>query len=263
VYQAAASDPEGSAVNFTLLVAPEGMAVDAATGRLTWTPGASVVGNHDVTLQATDALGAAATQTFVLTVVAVNLTPIITSVPPRAVHIGTAYEYDVEAFDPEGDPVTYGFETDPPAGMTIDAQTGALVWIPESAGDNPVSVRASDSGTGTEVQTFVVEVFDDPVELFSPEGAFEAFVGETLDGGEQIRRALHLVEDRPAGSLEATQKAPRVFQCLLSRLQVFEREVGIAVKGGPRQGRFPRIHAFGNIPADDAQHPAGQRAGGR
>ena len=180
VYQASASDPEGGAVTFALRVAPAGMSVDATTGRIVWTPGAGVVGDHDVVVEAGDAVGAASTQTYVLKVGALNLSPIITSVPPRAVHAGETYHYDVEAFDPEGDAVTYDFAADPPAGMTIDAQTGEVAWTAGSAGEVAVSVRARDSGTGTDVQTYVVEVFDDPLALFAPAGAFEAFVGETL-----------------------------------------------------------------------------------
>ncbi len=68
LYEAAATDPDGDPVSFVLGSGPEGMAVDAASGRLTWTPTAAQGGPQAVTLRARDGRGGEATQSFTVTV---------------------------------------------------------------------------------------------------------------------------------------------------------------------------------------------------
>lgn len=53
-YQAAASDPNGDTLTWTLTTKPTGMTVGASTGLVQWTPSSSQVGNHSVTLQVSD-----------------------------------------------------------------------------------------------------------------------------------------------------------------------------------------------------------------
>jgi len=69
-----------------------------------------------------------------------------------------SYGYDVDATDPEGDPVTYSL-TQAPAGMTIDPMTGVIDWMPGEAdlGSHDVTVRATALG-GFDEQTFTVVV---------------------------------------------------------------------------------------------------------
>ena len=60
--------PAGDVHAFALLGGPTGMAVDAATGLVTWTPTDAQVGSHDVALQAADGNGGAGIQRFVVVV---------------------------------------------------------------------------------------------------------------------------------------------------------------------------------------------------
>src|SRR5262249_9916182 len=64
-YAAAAADPDGDRPTFTLRAGPAGMAVDAATGQVTWTPSAGQIGTHAVTLRAEDGRGGPTEQRFV------------------------------------------------------------------------------------------------------------------------------------------------------------------------------------------------------
>jgi len=180
VYRVTASDPEGGLVSFALGQAPAGMAIDPQTGEVSWTPLLGHLGNQEVVVRASDAQGAETTQAYVLSVEALNLSPIISTDPVRSARAGEEYRYDVDAFEPEGEPVVYEFAADPPAGMAINPQSGLVVWTAGSAGEYPVAVRARDPGTGADVQSYVVKVVDLPLELFSPAGAFQAFVGDTL-----------------------------------------------------------------------------------
>ena len=56
-YQVTATDPEGAALSYLLLVKPDGMTIDAGTGLVTWTPGSSQLGQNSVVVAAVDPLG--------------------------------------------------------------------------------------------------------------------------------------------------------------------------------------------------------------
>jgi hypothetical protein len=81
VYQAAATDPAGprDPITWNLVSGPQGMTVNAATGRVTWTP--SAAGTVGVTLRASDGDGGQATQSWNITV-------------PGAVSAGGPYTVD-------------------------------------------------------------------------------------------------------------------------------------------------------------------------
>jgi hypothetical protein len=90
--------------------------------------------------------------------------PVFDSAPVTSGTAGVPYSYVAHASDPNGDPVAYSFTPvppatapNPPAGMTIDAGTGAISWTPAAAGSYPVSVRASD-GTLFSDQAFSIAV---------------------------------------------------------------------------------------------------------
>jgi hypothetical protein len=57
-----ATDPDGDALVWSLLDAPPGMSIDAATGTVTWTPRLASLGNLRFTVQADDGRGGIVTQ---------------------------------------------------------------------------------------------------------------------------------------------------------------------------------------------------------
>ncbi len=73
--QAVASDPDDDPLTWTLPAAPAGMTIDA-DGSITWLPGAADARAHDVTVQVTDPAGAAALQSFMVTVSPLNRAPV-------------------------------------------------------------------------------------------------------------------------------------------------------------------------------------------
>ena len=75
-YTATASDVDvGDTVTLTGTTIPTWMSFDATTGALTGTPTNSEVGSHAVTITATDAAGATATDTFTVVVANTNDAP--------------------------------------------------------------------------------------------------------------------------------------------------------------------------------------------
>ncbi len=68
-YQVRAVDnDEGEVLSYFLSTAPDGMSMDAATGLVSWTPGAETAGEYVVVVGVQDVAGASATQQYLLTV---------------------------------------------------------------------------------------------------------------------------------------------------------------------------------------------------
>jgi uncharacterized repeat protein (TIGR01451 family) len=75
-YDVEATDADGDALTFSLITAPAGMTIDAASGLIEWTPTDVQVGEHTVTVRVEDSGGLSATQDFVITVTTPNLPPV-------------------------------------------------------------------------------------------------------------------------------------------------------------------------------------------
>ena len=67
------------------------------------------------------------------------------------------YICTVEATDPDGDDLTYSLLGTPPAGTTINENTGLITWTPTAAGSSEVTVKVSD-GELTDTQSFAITV---------------------------------------------------------------------------------------------------------
>ncbi len=158
-YNLTGTDPDGDPLLWTLDSAPAGMSIDPRLGTLRWTPTADQFGSQSVVVRAIDGQGGYATQSFTVTVRAVNVSPGITSAPPTTAAVGQAYSYPVRASDPDADPLTFSL-TSAPAGMTIDPATGLVRWTPTAAqtGNRSVTVRVEDGQGGFAEQSFTVVV---------------------------------------------------------------------------------------------------------
>lgn len=166
-HQAQATSPhDGDVLLYQLSNAPEGASVDPRTGEVLWTPRWGQTGNASFSLQARSLNGLIATQSWTVTVVASTLPnqlPDIVSDPVTAATVNQAYRYDVRAVDPDGQAITYALAAGP-SGMRIDAQTGTLLWVPQTAPATPVDVRvtATDERGGRDEQSFQVRVYATP-----------------------------------------------------------------------------------------------------
>jgi hypothetical protein len=155
LYDLEASDADGDTVGYRLVVAPGDMAIDAQTGVITWKP--EQAGEFNVTVEAFDPNNGVDAQAFVLAVKEANASPEITSQPPTTATASTPYTYAVEAEDLDGDILTYSLST-APAGMSIDAASGAITWMPAVAGPESVTVRVEDVHGNSATQSFTIEV---------------------------------------------------------------------------------------------------------
>jgi len=150
-----------SIASYALAVRPNGMEINPASGAITWTPDYSQSGNMNVTVRVSDALGVTAIQSFVISVANDTQLPRITSTAVTtcfgvACTVGQSYGYQVAAYDPEGNSLTYGL-TSAPAGMSV-SESGLISWT-AAAGGNSVTVSVSN-GTKSQSQSFTIPVSD-------------------------------------------------------------------------------------------------------
>lgn len=162
-YPVVAIDDENDPLAYSLLERPQGMTIDAATGAIAWTPALDQLGNHAVRVQVVDGRGGVAWQSWIVQVIEPgsgggNSAPRILSAAASTAKVGFEYRYAVLASDPDGDLLAYSL-TEAPAGMSIDATTGRIVWSPDQPGTYPVRVRVSDGQLWTE-QSWPLTVAD-------------------------------------------------------------------------------------------------------
>ncbi len=85
-YQVQAVDADNEPLVYSLLTAPEGMQINSATGLITWNPGISQVGPHDVVVKVADPRGGFDTQSFTVTVVDPrNKAPLVSAGPDQTI----------------------------------------------------------------------------------------------------------------------------------------------------------------------------------
>ena len=158
-YRAVAVDADLDPVTYELTGSnPNGVAIDSETGKVTWTPASNQLGERTITIKAVDGLGGEAIQTLELEVIQAqpNRDPEITSTPRNNVRIGTSYLYQVNASDPDGNPLSFNL-LDAPQSMIID-ENGRVVWLPtpEQFGVHSVQLEVTDSQGGRAVQNFEI-----------------------------------------------------------------------------------------------------------
>ena len=157
-YDVHATDANGDILTYSLTIAPVGMRINEATGQIMWTPTAGQVGANSVTVRVADPKSLTATQSFSITVGLTAVAPVITSAPILTGKVGTAYRYDVDATDANGDSLAYRLVAPIPAGMTINQTTGLISWTPTANGAFLLTVRVTDVGGLFAQQSFTVTV---------------------------------------------------------------------------------------------------------
>ena len=85
--------------------------------------------------------------------------PEITSTPVTTATVGEPYIYDVEAMEPDGDPLLF-YLIDSPPGMAMDVNTGKITWETEASnvGVHSVEFFVGDSRERRDHQSFTITV---------------------------------------------------------------------------------------------------------
>ncbi|MGH1429386.1 MAG: Ig-like domain-containing protein [Arenicella sp.] len=164
LYAFNATDPDGDAISYELITAPDGMTQVGRT--LRWNPVQEQIGSsYDVVLQADDQFGGITTQAFTVLVTG-NRAPEFTSTPDFFGRVGEFYFYRAMAVDPDGDSVIYSLDV-APDGMTISGN--GIRWTPTATqlGEHEVKVRADDRNGAVVTQSFVVNVIENRAPQFT------------------------------------------------------------------------------------------------
>lgn len=125
---------------------PAGLSLNASTGTITGTPTTAGT-SSGITVRVTDALGATATASaFSITVAAAGAALVISGTPATTGTVGTAYSASVTASGGTG-PYTYALAAGSlPAGLSLNASTGAISGTPTTAGTSSgITVRVTDA----------------------------------------------------------------------------------------------------------------------
>lgn len=127
--------------SFTATGLPAGLAVDAATGVISGLPGEATVQPASVVLIAANDSGASNPKTLQLTIAPAPATPIVTSPLAANGRAGTAFAYQITASET---PTSY-VALNLPAGLVVDATSGAIGGTPTVSGVFAVTLRAANT----------------------------------------------------------------------------------------------------------------------
>ena len=162
-----AFDPDGDSITFAgSPTNPSGVAIDAVTGQLDWTPTHQQTGSFSIAILASDEHGGTAILEWkleVLTDPPPNRLPVFISEPRTVIRPGFEWSYDIEAIDMDGDPVSYA--VDLPDEFQFDSRR-RIVWPNPREGFDPrdlwIGIQAYD-GFGTSEQLFQLNVSNSEV----------------------------------------------------------------------------------------------------
>ena len=134
--------------------APQGMDL-SPEGVLTWVPSElQGPGIFEISVSVDDGTGSdnsSSTSTFSVTVEDVNQPPVWTQPQPQSLLPGTRLEIQLNASDsdiPQNN-LTYSLGTPAPDGLSLDIETGLLVWSPtvDQAGKHEITIFVNDQNT--------------------------------------------------------------------------------------------------------------------
>jgi RHS repeat-associated protein len=161
VYEPVVTDLNGDALTYDLVVKPDGMVVDSATGIVVWKPTANQVGEQDVLLRVRDSNGGVDLQSFKLKVSPLNNAPVFTSgfVSVNRAFVGQTYQYKFTTQDADGDSISYSLAPTT-SGAFIDKNTDLFTWTPQAGteGSNTFTITISDGRGGKNNLPFGINV---------------------------------------------------------------------------------------------------------
>ena len=178
------TDPDaGQTLTYTAVGLPTGLSINAGTGAITGTT--SSTGANTITIRATDPGGLSASSTVGITF-NTNLTPVfsgtLTSVTAIA---GAPFSYTLPTgsfTDPNTGQTLAYTATGLPAGLSINAGTGALTGTASTTGSNAVVFTATDTGGLSASSTLGITVVPNVAPVFSGSlASVSATVGTPLN----------------------------------------------------------------------------------
>ncbi len=173
-YPVVAQDPDGDSLTYSLTQAPAGMTIDPISGEITWNPGPDQVGDHPVTVSASDGRGGVDTQSFTLAVYlpSNNQPPVVDAGPDQAIHLPASATLSGTASDdglPPGSSLTVAWTKVLGPGTVTFANPNALntTATVDQPGGYVLRLTASDTEL-TASDTMALTVTGDPTPTPTP-----------------------------------------------------------------------------------------------
>ncbi|MBX3301370.1 MAG: putative Ig domain-containing protein [Nitrospira sp.] len=181
------ADVPTQALTFSLVNAPNGAAIDSATGEFTWTPTeAQGPGSYtfDVVVIDDGTLAMSDRETLTITVHEVNQAPVLAPIGNQSVQEGETLTFQATATDSDfpANSLTFSL-VNAPSGATIDPATGVFRWTPTAA-PNSISFTASPAFASlriTETQLTVDRAADFDAAVSGADVVFATHSGGNLD----------------------------------------------------------------------------------
>jgi RHS repeat-associated protein len=200
-------DPDGDALSYTLVNAPEGMKI-TEDGLLTWIPKVNQTGSHTIEVEIGDGNGGVTPVSWTVNVShqTTNYAPVITSVPETRTNLERGFSYDAEGTDTDGDTLLWSLDA-APDGMVVDPLSGQVSWTPtaQQIGSHTVHLRATDIQGAYSGQAFELQVtgantppsiVSQPLTQGSPEQSYQYNVVATDPEQDELNFSLGV---RPEG----------------------------------------------------------------
>ena len=199
--------PEQS-LEFSLVGAPAGAAIDGETGVFSWTPTEEQDGEYTFTVMVSDG-EESDEEEIKVTVAEVNVAPVLSAIGDQSGNVRSELTFTASATDTDVPKQSLAFSlADAPTGAAIDESTGEFSWTPtaDQAGDQTFTVVVSDGeSTGEEVIT--VTVSPNQVPALDPIGDQEAeelvestFTVTATDDDEPAQTLEFSLIDAPSGA---------------------------------------------------------------
>ncbi len=161
------ADLPANSLTYSLLVSPAGMAINSASGVISWTPtegqGPST---NTVTSKVSDngVPSLSATNSFLVVVTEANTAPVLTTSTNRTVNPGETVTFTNTATDADTPANTLTFSLlSGPVGATVNPGTGQFTWRPSITNantTNTIQVRVTDNGSPalSDTRSFTITV---------------------------------------------------------------------------------------------------------
>jgi hypothetical protein len=127
-FQPAAYDPDGDRLTFSIQNKPSWLVFYPDTGRIGRTATAANIGTYsNIVIRVTDGVSTASLPAFSIKVSAATTkrAPTISRTPPASVTVGSYYNFQPAAYDPDGNPLTFSIQNKP-SWLVFYPDTGRL-----------------------------------------------------------------------------------------------------------------------------------------
>ncbi|NDD64479.1 MAG: hypothetical protein EBZ36_10970, partial [Acidobacteria bacterium] len=134
----------------------------SGSGQFAWTPTGTQTGSYTISFTVTDNGTPALSETKNLTILVVNLAPVVTVPGPQSILTGQLLTFTVTASDPDSGQIVTLSAASLPSGAIFNQARGQFDWTPASgqAGSYTVTFTATDNGIPvlTNTKTVVITV---------------------------------------------------------------------------------------------------------